>query len=740
MRARTSVAHRSSRGKTRVLRFGGLRFAALSLALGVAAAAATVAGVPGTQSTVEGIEALPNGNFDSWANPAKPLGWTVSGGSVTQESETVVEGSAARIQSDGAANLLHQPVPIAGGDGVTVGVEASGDGAVTVSVELVFFDSNFVNVETFVGAVITPGAAFQPVGVSGTAPPDAESVAVQVNVARSGTAIIDEAYLEITAAPPTATPSPTPLPTSTPTVPAATETATATASATAVVGQATTTRTPSPTRTQTPTKTPTGTRTPSPTKAATAVKTPTPIKPKNTSTPLATSTPTVPAGSGFGGLLRNGDFEVVREGRPAYWEKYGGTMISTGDAAGGSYAACLESETSSTKWLYQVVSIEPGEWYAGGAEARVTANGAASIRVSWYASADASGSQLSQDESGFSGSSAWVTLSTGPVQAPTNALSARFRLVLQPSGSGSACFDDVVFTVAEAPEPDALPSSTAVAGAVIVGPTTGSAEPSTPPKRTGTTGETPPVNALGGQAPTAGQPGTLRISELMSDPPQTGRDAAFEWVELVNIGSDPMDLAGWQLGDGTSTQALAPGVIPAGGYIVVGGSSVVLPANVLLSIPAGGQIGNGLGNTGDLLRLIAPDGAVADEVSYGDNVKVFDPAPAAPDVDETIGVRDPNADPSSENWARTSRPTPGEVNEFPPTQVSAVAGAKTGVPTAKPGPGGSEAASAVVTIEEDSGGAANWIVLAGIAGASLGVAGAAVGPKARRLTGHFRGR
>jgi hypothetical protein len=36
-----------------------------------------------------------------------------------------------------------------------------------------------------------------------------------------------------------------------------------------------------------------------------------------TSTPLASSTPTIAPGIGYGGLLANGDFEVIREGKPA---------------------------------------------------------------------------------------------------------------------------------------------------------------------------------------------------------------------------------------------------------------------------------------------------------------------------------------------------------------------------------------------------------------------------------------
>ena len=698
-----------------------------------AGAFAAMAALVGANGTVAGIDPLQNGDFNTWTDGSLAH-WPDHTGTVTEETVTVVDGSAARIQSTVTAQLSHQAVPINAGDQVSAGVMASGDGTTNLSLELVFKDSFSVTISTVGSSQTRPASAFEPVEVSATAPASAESVIVRIHLTSSGSAIVDQAYLQVVAAPPTPTPSPTPSPTNTTIGGQASQTATAAA------GQATATKTPSPTKTQTPTKTPTGTRTPSPTKTSTPVKTPTPIKPKGTPTaPLPTSTPTVAAGSGFGGMLANGDFEIVVDGKPAYWQKFGGTMVASGDSANGTFAGCLESESSSTKWLYQVIPVEPGSWYAGSANARVLGGGSASVRVSWYASADGAGSQLSVDESDAAATGDWVGVTTGAVQAPTNALSARFRLVLQPSGTGSACFDDAVFTSAEAPAAAPSPSPDDAGGAVIPGPTAPSRATSTPPKQTGASNGASPAGVLGVLSTASAGPTTLRISEIMSDPSQTGRDAAFEWVELVNTGSEPVDLAGWQIGDGTSSQTLPSLVVPAGGYVVMTGSSVLLPDGVLALIPPSGQIGNGLGNTGDLLKLVAPNGAVVDEVSYGDNVKVFDPAPPAPGPNETIGLRDTFADPARENWARTSHPTPGEPNEFPPQAISAVAGEKTGVPGTTPRPD-AQGATPEITTAEDSGGsgATGWIILGGIVGVSLGVAGAAFAPKARKLRGRFR--
>ncbi len=716
---------------------GGFRRAAsriaLPVALGLLGAAAFAFALVGSNSTARGIGPLGNGDFNSWPNPTSPAQWNLVRGTVTQETATVIEGSAARIQSSGSGQLDHQAVAIGAGDQVTAGLAVSGDGSAAVAIELEFQNSNLELIEKSTVLAVTPSTPFQPLEVAATAPPGAEYVIVRVRVEGAGFVIVDQAYLQVFAAPPTATPSPTLPPTSTATA------ATASQTATMVAGQATATATA--TKTQTPTKTPTGTRTPTVTKTPTPPKTPTPIKPKGTPTPpLATSTPTVAPGSGTGGLLANGDFEVVRDGKPAYWEKFGGTMLSTGDSAAGTFAACLESETTSTKWLYQVVSVEPGGWYTGMAKARILGGGSASIRVSWYASADGTGAQLSQNESDLADSGSWTEIATGPIQAPANAYSARFRLVLQPSGTGSACFDDAIFTTSQAPAPTALPTPDEAPVVLVPGPTAKAGATSTPPRQTGTSGTSSP-NTLGVISSAAAGPTTLRISEIMSDPSQTGRDAAFEWVELVNAGSDPIDLGGWQLGDGTSSQTLASLVVPAGSYIVLGGSSVDLPSDVLFAVPPGGQIGNGLGNTGDLLRLTAPDGAVVDEVSYGDNVKVFDPAPPAPGVNETIGLRDPKADPARQNWSLTSRPTPGEPNEFPPIAVQAVAGEKTGIAGSPTRTSGQQESTPEVDTDNDSGGsgATSWMILGGIAGVSLGVAGAALAPKARKFRERFRG-
>jgi len=68
--------------------------------------------------------------------------------------------------------------------------------------------------------------------------------------------------------------------------------------------------------------------------------------------------------------------------------------------------------------------------------------------------------------------------------------------------------------------------------------------------------------------------GAVVVTEFLYDPQAVG-DTAGEWIEVHNPGEEPVDLAGWELGDGNSDRAVldpAKGttVIPPGGYLVLG--------------------------------------------------------------------------------------------------------------------------------------------------------------------------
>ena len=201
----------------------------------------------------------------------------------------------------------------------------------------------------------------------------------------------------------------------------------------------------------TPTPTPTPTPAPEPTLAPKPSPTPTPSAPTPATSAVAEPTlfPT----------LVNGGFEDVREdGTPYGWRKIGGEISASGAASSeGDLSASLLSRTESTKWLYQAVSVEGGSYYQLRAMALKDDPAAREVllRVSWYASADGSGSQLSTVDSSAlaEDSPEFVALDTGPVRAPPEARSAKVRLLLRPKSATSVVvyFDDVRFEGTAAP-------------------------------------------------------------------------------------------------------------------------------------------------------------------------------------------------------------------------------------------------------------------------------------------------
>lgn len=114
----------------------------------------------------------------------------------------------------------------------------------------------------------------------------------------------------------------------------------------------------------------------------------------------------------------------------------------------------------------------------------------------------------------------------------------------------------------------------------------------------------------------------LRLNEILAAPARdwdgsgTFSSRDDEWIELVNTGSVPLDLAPWFVTDGDSVPrmgfsgTLAPGAV----LLVTGGASVAWER-------ANGHpvFGLSLGNTGDrvlLWRVTGPDTVLVDEYAY----------------------------------------------------------------------------------------------------------------------------
>ena len=121
-------------------------------------------------------------------------------------------------------------------------------------------------------------------------------------------------------------------------------------------------------------------------------------------------------------------------------------------------------------------------------------------------------------------------------------------------------------------------------------------------------------------------PKTLRLSELFPDPKDES-DAEGEFVEVYNFGADDADLSGWKVRDATGDKGLF-GTLGAGKY-------ATFKHTVSLN------------NDGEIIALIAPDGATVDSVSYGKAKEGWSWA-----FDGSV-------------WRWTPRVTPGEKNVFP---------------------------------------------------------------------------
>ena len=65
----------------------------------------------------------------------------------------------------------------------------------------------------------------------------------------------------------------------------------------------------------------------------------------------------------------------------------------------------------------------------------------------------------------------------------------------------------------------------------------------------------------------------LRITEIFASAGMGSREAAFEWVEVFNAGTEPVDLTGWTIADNAAVDVLPGGVVAPGAHLTIGGSA-----------------------------------------------------------------------------------------------------------------------------------------------------------------------
>jgi hypothetical protein len=101
----------------------------------------------------------------------------------------------------------------------------------------------------------------------------------------------------------------------------------------------------------------------------------------------------------------------------------------------------------------------------------------------------------------------------------------------------------------------------------------------------------------------------------MPDPAEAGADAAFEWIELTNVGASPLSLGDFSLRDNNGEIALPQLTLPPGASIVIAGPLARVEGAVTFRLAGG--LSNGLANAGDRLELYTTAGLRIDALSYG---------------------------------------------------------------------------------------------------------------------------
>lgn len=342
-------------------------------------------------------------------------------------------------------------------------------------------------------------------------------------------------------------------------------------------------------------------------------------------------------------LLINGGFEDATTG----WSAYGGGTLSqiVSPHQSGDFAAAFESASLATKWVYQSASVHGGETYNfSGYILKDDANIASiRLRIRWYAADGGFGQQLSEHSSLplTSDDDQYQFLQIVDALAPDGAKSARLEIILAPDSDEHAIayLDDMSF---EGPPPSVpTPSISPTATATTTPTPTSTPSPSqthlptlTPsptsiPTGTSTVSQTPTPSPSGTTSGTTAKQGDILINEVQYNPPQTGEDNAFEWIELLNPTAEGIELIGWRIRDNYGSDPIPQLTLAPNGFAIIAATQdlyINFPdVNCTVVLIDDGRIGNGLSNNAD--RLILEDSAnnAIDAVSYGGDDGITSP-------------------------------------------------------------------------------------------------------------------
>ena len=144
------------------------------------------------------------------------------------------------------------------------------------------------------------------------------------------------------------------------------------------------------------------------------------------------------------------------------------------------------------------------------------------------------------------------------------------------------------------------------------------------------------------------------LSEIHYNPStQQGSDSDHEFLELTNPHPFDLHVGGWSMADGVDCAFPPDTWIEAQGQLIVANNTDTMEALVPTFTPVLGWSGSsGLHNSGETLRLVRPDGSVAQTVTFSDTNGWPEDADGGGPSLEWLGLPHDNALPTS--WVTSS--------------------------------------------------------------------------------------
>ncbi len=194
--------------------------------------------------------------------------------------------------------------------------------------------------------------------------------------------------------------------------------------------------------------------------------------------------------------------------------------------------------------------------------------------------------------------------------------------------------------------------------------------PTRTPTKTPTT--TPTATPTSTSTPTAAaSPGTLLLNEVLTRGTERW-GYLLQSVELKNVTGGPIPLDGWSLKDEDDTWSVKSNAsVAPGGYalLVLNGWPPSVPDGVPVLVLTNWR--KALDPTGGRLNLLDPKGVTVDQISWGDDTSVFNPALLPPPWGQSLSRLPDGTDTDSAADFVAQDPSPGLSNDDDPSPLAA---------------------------------------------------------------------